>query len=92
MNGSVRANNFPPGPSYELADLWEKEPFIKRLRRLQPGMSYGSVNQVKPHEVQIIRCGEVEHASRLADAIHFAHGRARIRNVLDRFAGDYDIK
>ena len=92
MDGSVRANNFPPRPSYELADLREKETFVKRLRRLQSGMPYGSVNQVETHEVQIIRRGEVERAPRLADTIHFPHGRARVRNVLDRFAGDDDVK
>ena len=55
-------------------------------------MPHKSVNQIEPHEVQIIRRGEVEHSSRLADAVHFAHGRARVRNVLDRFAGDDHIK
>ena len=92
MNGSVRTNNFPARPGYELAYLREKEPFVKRLRRLQARMSYGSVNEVKPHEVQIIRCREVEHSSRLADAVHFANGRAWVWNVLDRFAGDNDVE
>src|SRR5579864_8135807 len=92
MNGSIGSNNFPSRSSYKIADLREKKPFVKRLRRLQAGMPDGSVNQVKPHEVQIVRGRQIEHASGLADAVHFAHGRARIRNVLDRFAGNDEVK
>src|ERR1700747_1192300 len=86
MNCSVRSNNFPSGRSYEPVNLREEEYLVQRLRRLQARMPYGSVNQIEAHEIEIIRSSEVKRAARSADTVHFAHGRARVRNVLYGFA------
>ena len=92
VNRPIGADNLPSGIGHESPDPGEQKTIIKGLRGFQSGMPYRRVDHVQTHEVQVVRCSEAKSPTRFAYSVHFAHRGACVRNMFDRFAGDYDVE
>jgi len=94
MNDAVRMDNRPSGAFEHSADLGEQENAIERLVRAGSNTTASKtrVNAIQPHGVEIIRRRQIEQPAGSAYARHFLESRQGVRQMLNCFAGNYNVE
>src|SRR5467141_283556 len=92
VNCSVGAKNGPTRTAHVRPNLREPLAAIKRLVIPAPGVAHSSIQFVEAHQVRVIRSCEKKFGAGARDSPHFAQCLPHIGNMLDGFAGNYQIK
>ena len=92
VNSSVAAKDGPTRTAHVRPNLRKPLPAVKRLIIPAPGVAQSSIQFVETHQVRVVRRREKKSGAGARDSPHFAQRFSYIRNMLDGFAGNYQVK